>query len=172
MAGHSLTYLRLAPTPSRRAALLQASGHSYLEKALAFAPALALVCALYWLAAGFFSRRNTGPSALGTAAVLSVIQILGFGGQEVMERLLSGAPLHHVGSVLLLGVPVQLMVAGVAALVVTALKKAGEVLGNLLNGIAPFGPPSASAPTVLNVRFTSAVLAGGPGSRGPPVLSR
>ncbi len=171
MAGHSLTYLRLAPSASGRTALLQASGHTYLDKAMAFAPALALMCALYWLFAGFLKHRNGRPAPLGTAAALAAIQILGFGGQEVIERLLSGAPLHHIGSVLLLGVPLQLIVAGVAALLVTALHKAGEKLVSLLRGHGPARVPSPVSPLVITVHFTSAVPAGGLGSRGPPALS-
>ena len=171
MAGHSLTYLRLTPSLDGRTAMLESSGHTYLDKAMAFAPALALMCALYWLTTGFIKSRHARPSPIGMAATLAVIQTIGFGGQEVIERLLAGAPLHHLGSVLLLGIPLQLIVAAVGALLVTALHKAGQKLGELLRGTGPVRRTSAPQPFVRSISFTSAVLAGGLRTRGPPALS-
>lgn len=46
---------------------------------------------------------------------------------------MKGAFLHDLGSVLLLGIPLQLIVA-VGALLVTALHGAGRELGSLLSG--------------------------------------
>lgn len=65
MAGHSLTYLRLAPSARGPTALLQASGHTYLDKAMALAPALALMCCLYWLIAGFLKAPLPAAVAAG-----------------------------------------------------------------------------------------------------------
>jgi hypothetical protein len=170
MVGHSLTYLKLAPSHGVRTALLGITGHSYLDKILAFAPALALVCALYWMAAGALRSRYRRPSLAGTAAALALIQTLGFAGQEVLERLLSGAPLHDLGSVLLLGIPLQLIVAALGALLVTALHKAGRKLGALLSG--PQARRATPArPPVRSITFLSAVPKGGLRSRGPPALS-
>lgn len=169
MAGHSLTYLKLAPSHGVRTALLGITGHSYLDKILAFAPALALVSALYWVAAGALKSRFRRPSLAGTAVALALIQSLGFAGQEVLERLLSGAPLHDLGSVLLLGIPLQLIVAALGALLVTALHKAGRRLGALLNGPRE-RRTSPARPLVRSTPFLSAVLDGGLRSRGPPAL--
>jgi hypothetical protein len=170
MAGHSLTYLKLAPSHGVRTALLGITGHSYLDKILAFAPALALMTALYWLAAGAMRSRCRRPSLAGTAAALALIQTLGFAGQEVLERLLSGAPLHDLGSVLVLGIPLQLIVAALGALLVTALHKAGRKLRALLSG--PQARRTTPArPLVRSTSFVSAVPDGGLRSRGPPVLS-
>jgi hypothetical protein len=170
MAGHSLTYLKLAPSHGVRTALLGITGHSYLDKILAFAPALALMTALYWLAAGAMRSRCRRPSLAGTATALALIQTFGFAGQEVLERLLSGAPLHDLGSVLVLGIPLQLIVAALGALLVTALHKAGRKLGALLRG--PQARRTTPArPLVRSTSFVSAVPDGGLLSRGPPVLS-
>jgi hypothetical protein len=170
MAGHSLTYLKLAPSHGVRTALLGITGHSYLDKILAFAPALALMTALYWLAAGAMRSRCRRPSLAGTATALALIQTFGFAGQEVLERLLSGAPLHDLGSVLVLGIPLQLIVAALGALLVTALHKAGRKLGALLRG--PQARRTTPArPLVRSTSFVSAVPDGGLRSRGPPVLS-
>jgi hypothetical protein len=170
MAGHSLTYLKLAPSHGVRTALLGITGHSYLDKILAFAPALALMTALYWLAAGAMRSRCRRPSLAGTATALALIQTFGFAGQEVLERLLSGAPLHDLGSVLVLGIPLQLIVAALGALLVTALHKAGRKLRALLSG--PQARRTTPArPLVRSTSFVSAVPDGGLRSRGPPVLS-
>lgn len=170
MAGHSLTYLKLAPSHGVRTALLGITGHSYLDNLLAFGPAMALMSALYWLAAGAMKSRSRLPSLAGTAAALALIQTLGFAGQEVLERLLSGAPLHDLGSVLLLGIPLQLIVAALGALLVTALHKAGRKLGALLGG-PQARRTSPERPLVRSITFLSAVPNGGLRSRGPPALS-
>ena len=171
MAGHSLTYLRLAPSHGIRTALLGITGHGYLDTALALVPALALMSILYWLAAGALESRYGRPTLAGTAGALALIQTIGFAGQEVLERLLSGAPLHDLGSVLLLGIPLQLIVAGLGALVVTALHRAGRKISNLLSGTGPSRRSTPAQPVVLTVAFTSAALDGGLRSRGPPALS-
>ena len=172
MVGHSLTYLKLAPSHGVRTALLGITGHSYLDKILAFGPALALMTALYWMASGALrtQTRFRQPSLIGTAVALALIQTIGFAGQEVLERLLSGAPLHDLGSVLLLGIPLQLIVAVLGALLVSALHKAGRKLGALLHG--PQARPATPArPVVHSISFVSAVPNGALRSRGPPALS-
>ena len=169
MVGHSLTYLKLAPSHGVRTALLGITGHSYLDKILAFGPALALMAALYWVAAGFLTTRNRRPSLIGTAVALALVQTIGFAGQEVLERLISGAPLHDLGSVLMLGVPLQIVVAALAAVLVGALHKAGRKLGALLNGPQPRRSTPAR-PVVRTISFVSAVPDGGLRSRGPPAL--
>lgn len=170
MVGHSLTYLKLAPSHGVRTALLGITGHSYLDKILAFGPALALMAALYWMASGTLKTRCRRPSLIGTAVALALIQTIGFAGQEVLERLLSGAPLHDLGSVLLLGIPLQLIVAALGALLVSALHKAGRKLGALLHG--PQARPATPArPVVRSISFVSAVPNGGLRLRGPPALS-
>ena len=171
MAGHSLTYLRLAPSHGIRTALLGITGHGYLDNALALVPALILMSVLYWLAAGALESRHGRPTLAGTAGALALIQTIGFAGQEVMERLLSGAPLHDLGSVLLLGIPLQFIVAGLGALLVTALHRAGTKISSLLSGSGPARRSTPAQPVVLTVAFTSATLDGGLRSRGPPVLS-
>lgn len=171
IAGHSLTYLRLAPSASGREALLDATGHGYLDRAMVVAGALALMSCLFWLAAGAMKSRQLHPSLFGTAATLAVIQVAGFGAQEVLERLVAGAPLHSLGAVLLLGVPVQLMVAAAGALLITGLHRAGARIARLLEHFQPAQPKVPVIPVVRSATFTSAVLPGGPHSRGPPLPS-
>lgn len=170
LGGHSLTYLGLASSTSDRAGVLEASGHGYLEKAIVFSGAMALMSVLFWLAAGALKRGLPLPRWQATALALGAIQVTGFAAQEVLERLIVGAPLHDLAAVLLLGVPLQLMVAAVGALMITVLHKAGERIAGWLS---PHHPTRAGSPAQLppsSVHFRSALLAGGLGSRGPPPL--
>lgn len=171
VAGHSLTYLKLAPSHGIRTALLGVTGHSYLDKAVAFVPALALMSALYWVAAGALNSRYGRPNLVGTALALALIQTIGFTGQEILERLVAGAPLHDLGTVLLLGIPLQLIVAGLGAILVTALHRAGRKIGHLLGRSGPARQPTPSRPMLRTVSFLSAVPTGGLRTRGPPALS-
>lgn len=171
VAGHSLTYLKLAPSHGTRTALLGVTGHSYLDNAVAFVPVLALMSALYWVAAGALKSRYGRPNLVGTALTLALIQTIGFSGQEILERLVAGAPLHDLGSVLLLGVPLQLIVAGLGAILVTALHRAGRKIGHLLGGSGPARQSTPSQPMLRTVSFLSAVPTGGLRTRGPPALS-
>lgn len=168
MAGHSLTYLRLAPSPSGRESLLEATGHGYLDRAMVIAGALAVMSGLFWMATGAMKSRFARPTLLGTSAALAAIQILGFGIQEVLERLVTGAPLHSLGAVLLIGVPVQLMVAAAGALLVAGLHRVGARIARAFERFQPAKPAVPLLPIVLSTAFTSAVLPGGLRSRGPP----
>ncbi|CAN5871277.1 hypothetical protein BH23ACT12_BH23ACT12_18230 [soil metagenome] len=171
MAGHSLTYLKLAPSHGIRTTLLGITGHGYLDKALAFVPALALMSALYWVAAGALKSRYGRPRLMGTALALALIQTLGFAAQEILERLVAGAPLHGLGSVLLVGVPLQLIVAGLGAILVTALHRAGRKIGALLGGSGPARQSTPSQPLLRTDSFLNAVPLGSLRTRGPPALS-
>lgn len=171
MAGHSLTYLQLAPSHGVRTALLGITGHSYLDKAFTFVPALALMSALYWLAAGALTSRYGRPNLMTTSLSLALIQILGFTGQEVLERLVAGAPLHDLGSVLLVGIPLQLIVAGLGAILVTALHRAGHRIGQLLGGSGPARRRTPLQLLLRTVTFLSAVPTGALRTRGPPAVS-
>ena len=171
LAGHSFTYLKLAPSHGARTTLLGITGHGYLDKVLALVPALALMSALYWVAAGALKSRYGRPSLMGTALALALIQTLGFTGQEIVERLVAGAPLHDLGSVLLLGIPLQLIVAALGAVLVTALHRAGRKIAHLLGGSGPVRQSTPLQPLLRTVTFLSTVPTGGLRTRGPPALS-
>jgi hypothetical protein len=170
LAGHSLTYLRLAPVASGPEALLEATGHGYLNKAIVLSTALAVMSALFWLAGGILSSRFDRPALSRTAVALAIIQCVGFGVQETLERIVAGAPLRDLALVLALGLPVQLLAAAVAAILVTALHRAGRAIGGLLGRTWPDDAVPAIRPLVQSVHFSSAVLPGGLRSRAPPAL--
>ncbi|HEX2053464.1 MAG TPA: hypothetical protein VHJ78_07050 [Actinomycetota bacterium] len=169
LGGHSLTYLKLAPSGGSRASLLEASGHGYLDKGVVFAGAMAIMAVLFWLADGAL-KRTSRPSTAGVAVALGLVQVLGFGAQEVLERLLAGATLRDLSTVLLVGIPLQLLVAAVGALLVTFLHRAGARIAELLSSSPSGRRQHPTPPLVRTFPFSSAALAGGLGSRGPPPL--
>ena len=112
--GHVLAYLIAVPDPHHRSFVLQQTGHEYLP---AMAEA-ALVLGLAGIAAVVI--RTFAPEPRGgserfsrLAGRLALVQVLAFGGQEVLERIVVGAPLRHLASdhILLIGLAVQVVVA-------------------------------------------------------------
>ena len=110
--GHVLAYLIAVPDPQHRAFVLQRTGHEYL-------PAMAeAVLALAGMAAVVIRAFAPGPrggseSFSRLAGRLGLVQVLAFGGLEVVERIVAGAPLRHLASdhILVIGMAVQVVVA-------------------------------------------------------------
>lgn len=165
LAGHRLTYMALAPADHG----LTASTHGYLGPAGVTALALGIMAGLFFLAVGAMRRRHLEPPAMRMLGTLSMIQVAGFGLQETLERAVVGASMQGLGTVLLLGVPLQLVVAAVAALLAVGLYKAGGALARLLS--AP--RPSLSAPAAQAFPASvDAFVVYRPGrhwTRGPPI---
>ena len=91
--GHVLAYLIAVPDPHHRAFVLQRTGHEYLP---AMAEA-ALVLALAGMAAVVIRAFAPGPRGGSErfsrlAGRLGLVQVLAFGGLEVVERIVAGAP--------------------------------------------------------------------------------
>lgn len=111
--GHVLAYLIAVPDPHHRAFVLQRTGHEYLP---AMAEA-ALVLALAGMAAvvirAFAGQRRGSERFSRLAGRLGLVQVLAFGGLEVVERIVAGAPLRHLASdhILVIGMAVQVVVA-------------------------------------------------------------
>jgi hypothetical protein len=112
--GHVLAYLIAVPDPEHRAFVLQRTGHEYLP---AMAEA-ALVLALAGIAAVVIRAFAPGPRGgserfFRLAGRLGLVQVLAFGGLEVVERMVAGAPLRHLASdhILVIGMAVQVAVA-------------------------------------------------------------
>jgi hypothetical protein len=90
--GHVLAYLIAVPDPHHRAFVLQQTGHEYLP---AMAEA-ALVLALAGMAAVVIRALAPGPRGGSErfsrlAGRLALVQVLAFGGQEVVGRIVAGA---------------------------------------------------------------------------------
>jgi hypothetical protein len=129
--GHALAYLVAIPDPHQRAFVLQRAGHAYLP-ALDQAVMMLVIAAVAAIVVRAFARRGDGGTErFGRVAILlAIVQGSAFAGQEVLERLVSGAPLGELAhdQILVIGVLVQVLVAIVAAGVLWLLAKTSSLL--------------------------------------------
>jgi hypothetical protein len=115
--GHALAYLIAIPDPHQRAFALQRTGHAYLP-ALDQAVLMLLVAGMAAVVVRAFARAGDRTEGFGQlATILVVAQTCAFAAQEVLERLVSHAPLGGVAHdhILVTGIVVQVVVAIVAA---------------------------------------------------------
>lgn len=166
LAGHRLTYAALASADHG----LAADAHGYLGPAGVTAIALAVMAALFCFAMGSMQNKHAKPRSLQLLATLSAIQVVGFGLQEVLERVVVGAPMTGLAAIFLLGIPVQLIVAAAATLLAIGLYKAGDALVRLLSPSTTGRPTSPRRAFPTHTRGRAAYLSGGRWTRGPPNL--
>ena len=148
--GHVLAYLIAVPDPHHRAFVLQQTGHEYLP---AMAEA-ALVLGLAGIAAVVIRAFAPGPRG-GSEPLwrlsgrLALVQVLAFGGLEVVERIVAGAPLRHLASdhILLIGMAVQVVIAVAAAAFLRWLARTSTKLAETISLRAPL--PRAGAVVAL-----------------------
>ena len=115
--GHALAYLIAIPDPHQRAFALQRTGHAYLP-ALDQAVLMLLLAGMAAVVVRAFARTGDRTERFGRlATVLVVAQTCAFAAQEVLERLVSHAPLAGLAHdhILVTGIGVQVLVAIVAA---------------------------------------------------------
>jgi hypothetical protein len=112
--GHVLAYLIAVPDPHQRSFVLQRTGHEYLPTMAEAALILALAGMAAVLIRAFAPGPRGGPERFSRlAGRLGLVQVLVFGGLEVVERIIAGAPLGHLASdhILVIGMAVQVVVA-------------------------------------------------------------
>ena len=115
--GHALAYLIAIPDPHQRAFALQRTGHAYIP-ALDQAVLMLLVAGMAAVVVRAFARAGDRTEGFGQlATILVVAQTCAFAAQEVLERLISRAPLGGLAHdhILVTGIAVQIVVAIVAA---------------------------------------------------------
>ena len=115
--GHALAYLIAIPDPHQRVFALQRTGHAYLP-ALDQAVLMLVVAGMAAVVVRAFAHTGDRPERFGRLArVLVVAQTCAFAAQEVLERLVSGAPLGGLAHdhILVTGIAVQIVVAIVVA---------------------------------------------------------
>jgi hypothetical protein len=173
---HTLLYLVAVPDTKARATVLADSGHGYWSWALAAALVLGAVSAAATVGGHFRRglRRDAAAPAGGDplgrlAARLAALQVGIYLVQELLERLMAGLPLDSVAheQFLLMGLPVQVLVAVAVATLLVVLAHAAEAVGRALS--VP-SPPSRRLPVprpVVAVR-ASRRPAGPAAIRGPP----
>jgi hypothetical protein len=102
------------------------TGHSYLPSASWAAIVLGIAASVAGVASGY--RRHGGRRRYGVA-FLAGLQVGGFLVLEVVERVVSGAPLHTLSvSLLVIGVAAQIVVGILLALLAAGLVRAGAAL--------------------------------------------
>ena len=115
--GHALAYLIAIPDPHQRVFALQRTGHAYLP-ALDQAVLMLVVAGMAAVVVRAFAHSGDRTERFGRLArVLVVAQTCAFAAQEVLERLISRAPLGGLAHdhILVTGIAVQIVVAIVAA---------------------------------------------------------
>ena len=129
--GHALAYLIAIPDPHERGFALQRAGHAYLP-ALDQAAMMLAIAGVAAVVVRAFARKGDGATERfgRLAALLVLVQTFAFAGQEVLERLVSGAPLGELAhdQILVIGVLVQVLVAIVAAGVLWLLSRTSSRL--------------------------------------------
>jgi hypothetical protein len=139
--GHALAYLASFPQAASRQEILAETGHSYW----ATAEAMAIVCAVLSAVSTLVRHvrrgtrhersRSTWQRYMHGTLQLGAIQCAVFVVQELLERLHAGAPLSgllHDGFIAI-GIAMQILVAAVLALILTALALTGEAIGHALS---------------------------------------
>ena len=170
--GHALAYLIAIPDPHQRVFALQRAGHAYLPALDQAAMMLAIAGVAAIVVRAFSRTREAGSERfVRVAALLAVVQTSAFACQEVLERLVSGAPLGELAhdQILVIGVLVQVLVAIVAAGVLWLLARTSGRLAAASAIRAPL-PRHRSVPALrLTVRRPYALLFATAGSiRAPP----
>ena len=115
--GHALAYLIAIPDAHQRVFALQRTGHAYLP-ALDQAVLMLAVAGMAAVVVRAFAHTGDRTERFGRLArVLVVAQTCAFAAQEVLERLVSRAPLGGLAHdhILVTGIAVQVVVAIVAA---------------------------------------------------------
>lgn len=136
VAGHSLAYVAAIPGAAQRDSYLARTGHSYWHNAPMAALLLEVVGLAVVAVRSFQTGLGTGMpirlSAPRLAVRLALIQVAAFTALEVGERLVSGAGVsamfaHHL---FVVGLAVQILVAGTGALVLRWLAGAARAIGS------------------------------------------
>ena len=130
LLGHTIAYRLLVPDAHTRALELAASGHGYLSGANAVGLVGAIIALAALFLGGVMRTHDAVPQHL--AARLVAFQMAAFLAMELLERLASGGGVHHLASVLLIGLPVQASIAALVALVARLLLRVAAAIADRL----------------------------------------
>jgi hypothetical protein len=131
LLGHTLAYRLLLPDAHTRALELAASGHGYLSSANVVGLVAAVVALAALFLGGVLRSHDSQPRHL--AARLIGFQMAAFLAMEVLERIASGGGVQHLPAVLLIGLPVQALIAVLVAFVARLLLRIAAVIADLLD---------------------------------------
>jgi hypothetical protein len=165
LLGHTVAYRLLVPDAHARALELAASGHGYLGGANAVGLVLAIVALAALFLGGVMRTQNGVPQHL--AARLIAFQMAAFLAMEVLERIASGGGIQHLASVLLIGLPVQALIATLVALVARLLVRVAAAIADLLSP-TPVWATTSVAFTGASAEPRRPDRTGSPPGRAPP----
>jgi hypothetical protein len=175
IAGHFLDYWIVAPDGRHRSALLDVTGHGYLNTAATLAVFFAISAVVASIGAGA-TRRDPDPEQRSgwraTAARLAALQGASFLMVESVERVAAGAAPSGFGvRLLVVGLLVQAGVAALTALALTLLERTGAAVSALLAGrFAARRVPLVLGSEPERVTLRDRIAEGSLQSRAPPVL--
>lgn len=131
LLGHTVAYRLLLPDAHIRALELAASGHGYLNCAKVVGLVAAVVALAAMFLGGVLRTHDTAPRNL--AARLIGFQMTAFLAMEVLERIASGGGAQHLAAVLVIGLPVQSLIAVLIAFAARVLLRAAAAIAGLLD---------------------------------------
>ena len=153
IVGHLLSYLIAIPDPARRAVVLAHSGHAYLHLAGDVAVILGFAAAVTVGLRAMAERDATDRSSTARLALrLGALQAVAFIAMELGERLVSGSGFGELFADHLfgIGIVVQLVIAGVGALLLRWIERVAVQIADALAR-----SPRRRAAGTLVVRRTS-----------------
>jgi hypothetical protein len=176
VVAHVADYVVVFPSGADRAHHLHASGHGYWPLAVV-AAALAGIATLAWAGVrGVRAQARPGRPSVGILRAIAVVgawQAMAFTAVEVLERVVSGAPVvpFATSPELAMGLALQVVVAA-AVVVLLALVEAGAARLAAALGRRTW-PLCRDAPGPSPTLAVLVAPAGSPGRpRGPPVSPR
>lgn len=177
LIGHWMAYLLAFPDAAVRAEVLAHAGHGYWSLAVKGVVVLAAAGVAAVLVRAFWERGAAeahitfleGWSAL--AARLACLQMGGFLVLEVSERAVAGMGGRSLfgGSVLAVGLALQVLLAGLGALVLLCLARAAARIAGTFRGPTTVGLVRPRIGEAGPAHRGTLVLAGASGVRGPPL---
>ena len=173
--GHLATYLIAFPEQNQRHLVLQNTGHVYLPAFAHVALLLALAGAITIAARAWTtSERSSMAIFASVVSTLALVQIAAFIGQEVLERVIAGAPLSDLttGPVLALGVTVQVVTAFVGAAAAMCLARVSDRVGLVgsTERVRFWRPDALESLAATHPAPVNADVPGGPRGRAPPSI--
>jgi hypothetical protein len=169
--GHVLSYAIAIPDPQHRDLALLRTGHGYLPAFGELATLLALAAVAAVVVRAFVRGRADPPSPRSSIGLLATVQVVAFAGQEILERLVAGAPLSDLldERLLLIGVATQVIVAMVGGALLGRLSRAATLVAApvAVRSALPPPRPVLAVPDVPS-RPPGAAELGHRGVRAPP----
>lgn len=135
VGGHVLGYLTIAPGDAARDLVLSNTGHGYLPRVTTLAVAAAILAGLGSARLGLLRHRGVaaeGPGVKSVAIRLAALQVAGFVVLEILERVVSGAPIAGLVVVLLVGLPAQVVVAWAGSVLLAVITSAARAVAGAL----------------------------------------